>query len=76
MVILVRETKNLRWLSNVVLVPKHNGKWRMSVDFTDLNKATPKGLHPMPNIDKLVNNTYDYATLSFLDSFSGNNQIK
>jgi len=48
----------------------------MCVDFTDLYKATPKDLHPLPNIDKLVDNTCGYATLSFLDAFSGYNQIK
>jgi len=48
----------------------------MCVDFTDLNKATPKDLHPLLNIDKLVDNTCGHATLSFLDAFSSYNQIK
>jgi hypothetical protein len=42
------------WLANVVLVKKSNGKWRMCVDITDLNKACPKDSFPMPRIDLLV----------------------
>ena len=39
------------WLANVVMVKKANGKWRMCVDFTDLNKASPKDSYPLPRID-------------------------
>ena len=39
------------WLANVILVKKANGKWRMCVDFTDLNKACPKDNFPLPRID-------------------------
>jgi hypothetical protein len=45
------------WLANVVLVKKSNGKWRMCVDFTDLNKACPKDSFPLPRIDALVDST-------------------
>ena len=38
------------WLANVVMVKKANGKWRMCVDFTDLNKACPKDSFPLPRI--------------------------
>ena len=44
----------LDWLANVVMVKKANGKWRMCVDFTDLNKAYPKDSYPLPRIDQLV----------------------
>ena len=47
----VREVNYLEWISNVVLVKKTNGKWRMCVDFTDLNKACPKDSFPLPKID-------------------------
>ena len=47
----IRECKYSDWLSNVVLVKKSNGKWRMCVDFTDLNKACPKDDYPLPKID-------------------------
>jgi hypothetical protein len=63
------------WLANVVLVKKSNGKWRMCVDFTDLNKACPKDSFSLPRIDALVDSTSGYKLLSFMDAFSGYNQI-
>jgi hypothetical protein len=63
------------WLANVVLVKKSNGKWRMCVDFTDLNKACPKESFSLPRIDALVDSTSGYELLSFMDVFSGYNQI-
>jgi hypothetical protein len=63
------------WLANVVLVRKSNGKWRMCVDFTDLNKACPKDSFPLPRIDALVDSTSGYELLSFMDAFSGYNKI-
>ena len=39
------------WLANVVLIKMANGKWRMCVDFTDLNKACPKDSFPLLRID-------------------------
>ena len=63
------------WLSNVVLVKKNNGKWRMCVDYFDLNRACPKDVFPLPNIDMLVENSTDYKILSFMDAYSGYNQI-
>ena len=47
----IREVYYLEWLANVVLVNKVNGKWRMCVDFTDLNKTCPKDIFPLPRID-------------------------
>ncbi|KAL2228371.1 UNVERIFIED_CONTAM: hypothetical protein Sindi_1816800 [Sesamum indicum] len=37
-----------KWLSNVVLIPKPGGKWRMCIVFRDLNKACPKDFYPLP----------------------------
>ena len=39
------------WLANVVMVKKENGRWRMCIDFTDLNKACPRNSYPLPRID-------------------------
>ena len=64
------------WLANIVLVKKANGKWRMCVDFTDLNKACPKDSFPLPRIDQLVDSTIGHKLLTFMDAFSGYNQIK
>ena len=64
------------WLANVVMVKKANGKWRMCVDFIDLNRACLKDSYPLPRIDTLVDSTARHELLSFVDSFSGYNQIK
>ena len=48
----------------------------MCVDFTDLNKAYPKDSYSLPQIDTLVDSTARHKLLSFIDAFSGYNQIK
>lgn len=63
------------WLANVVMVKKSNGKWRMCTYYTDLNKACPKDSHSLPNIDDLVDGASGHKMLSFLDAYSGYNQI-
>ena len=72
----IREIQYPEWLANVVLVKKANGKWRMCVDFTDLNKACLKDSYPLPSIDALVDSASGCNVLSFLDAFSRYNQIK
>jgi len=71
----VREVHYPDWLANVVVVRKKNGKWRVCIDFTDLNKACPKDSFPLPHIDMLVDATAGHELLSFMDAFSGYNQI-
>ena len=56
-------------------VPKKNGKVRMCMDFWDMNKACQKDDFPLPHIDVLVDNMVGSALMSFMDSFSGYNQI-
>jgi hypothetical protein len=51
---IIREVTYPEWLANTVMVNKANGKWRMCIDFTDLNKACPKDEFPLPRIDSLV----------------------
>jgi len=58
------------------MVKKANGKWRMCLDFIDLSKACPKDSYPLPHIDQLVDSTAGHKLLSFMDVFSGYNQIK
>ena len=53
------------WLANIVVVKKKNGKWRVCVDFTDLNKACPKDHFPMSRIDQLVDATIGHPRMSF-----------
>ena len=71
----IREAFFLEWLANTVVVKKKNGKWRVCVDFTDLNRACLKDLFPMPKIDQLVDATYGHPRMSFLDAFQGYHQI-
>lgn len=49
---------------NVVLVKKANGKWRVCVDYTDLNTTCPKDPYPLPSIDQLIDATADHLMLS------------
>ena len=71
----IREVEYPEWLANVVLVKKANGKWRLCIDFTDVNKACPKDSFPLPQIDLIVDATAGHELLSFMDAFSGYNQI-
>ena len=64
------------WLANVVQVPKKDGRVRMCIDYRDLNKASPKDDFPLPPIVVLVDNTVGHKMLSFMDGFSGYNQIR
>jgi hypothetical protein len=69
----IREVFYPDWLANIVMVKKTNGKWRMCVDFTNLNKAYPKDSFPLPRIDQLVDSTVGHKLLMFMDAFSGYN---
>ena len=71
----IREVKYREWLSNVVVVPKKGGKWRVCVDYTNLNEACPKDSFPLPCIDQIVDATAGHGIFSFLDAFSGYHQI-
>ncbi|KAJ9548227.1 hypothetical protein OSB04_020770 [Centaurea solstitialis] len=71
----IREVKYPDWLANVVVVQKKNGKWRVCIDFTDLNKACPKDPFPLPHIDTMVDATAGHELLTFMDAYSGYNQI-
>ena len=71
----IREVEYPKWLANVVLVKKSNGKWRLCIDFTDINRACPKDSFPLSRIDLIVYATSGHELLSFMDAFSGYNQI-
>ena len=73
----IREIKEATWVANPVMVPKKDtDALRMCIDFTDLNKHCPKDHFPLPRIDQIVDSTAGCALLSFLDAYSGYNQIK
>ena len=71
----IKEVFYPEWLANTVVVKKKSGKWRVCIDFTDLNKACPKDPFPMPKIDQLIDATVGYPQMSFLDAFQGYHQI-
>ena len=64
-----------KWLANIVVVKKKNGKWLVCMDFTNLNKACPKGLFLVPKIDQLVDATFGHLRMSFLNAFQGYHKI-
>ena len=72
---LVRGVLHPTWLANPVVVRKANGKWRLCIDYTDINKACPKDPFPLPRIDQIVDSTAGCHLLSFLDAYSGYHQI-
>ncbi|KAL0677561.1 hypothetical protein Bca4012_005542 [Brassica carinata] len=72
----ITEVRYPDWLANPVVVKKKNGKWQVCMNFTDLNKACRKDSFPLPHIDRLVEATTGNELLSFMDAFSGYNQIK
>ena len=63
------------WVSPLIIVPKKNGKWRVCVDYRELNKATQKDHFPLPFIDQVLDTLSGKKFFSFLDGFSGYNQI-
>jgi hypothetical protein len=71
----IREVKYPEWLANTVMMKKANDKWRMCIDFTDLNKASPKDEFPLPRIDSLVDAAASSELMSLLDCYSGYHQI-
>lgn len=64
------------WLANIVPVRKKNGQIHKCVDFRDLNKVCPNDDFPLPNLDMLIDFTANHKMFSFMDGFSGYNQIK
>ena len=72
---LVRGVLHPTWLAKPVVVRKANGKRRLCIDYTDINKACPKDPFPLPCIDQIVDSTAGCDLLSFLDAYSGYHQI-
>nr|GEZ36536.1 reverse transcriptase domain-containing protein [Tanacetum cinerariifolium] len=73
---IMREIYYHDWLSNPVMVKKHDGSWRMCIDFTDLNKACPQDCYPLPEIDWKVESLCEYPFKCFLDAYKGYHQIQ
>ncbi|GKC46929.1 reverse transcriptase domain-containing protein [Tanacetum coccineum] len=73
---IMREVHYHDWLSNPVMVKKHDDSWRMCVDFKDLNKACPKDGHPLSEIDWKVESLCGFPFKCFLDAYKGYHQIQ
>jgi hypothetical protein len=72
-----REIKEATWLSSPVMVEKKDTKiYRMCIDFMALNKHCPKDYFLLPRIDQIIDSTTGCECLSFLDAYSGYNQIR
>jgi hypothetical protein len=72
----IEEVYHPVWLANPVVVPKANGKLRMCIDYTNLNKACLNDPYPLPRIDQIVDSASRCDLLSFIDAYSGFHQIK
>lgn len=73
---LIYQISDSKWVSPLGLVPKKNGKWRICIDYRELNKATQKDHFPLPFIDQVLDILVGKKLFSFLDGFSRYNQIQ
>ena len=64
------------WVSPLVIIPTKNGKWHICVDYWEMNKATQKDHFPFPFIDQVLDTWYGKKLFSFIDGFSGYNNIQ
>ena len=65
-----------KWVSPLFIVPKKNGKWRICLEFREMNKDTYRDYFPLPFIDQVLDTLSRKRYFSFLDGFSGYNQIQ
>jgi hypothetical protein len=71
----IRSCRYAEWISRILPVQKKDGRWRVCVDFRNLNRATPKDEYPMPVVETLINAAVNNKILSFMDGNAGYNQI-
>ena len=64
-----------KWIVNLVVVRKKNGDIKLCVDFRNLNKCSKKDNYPLPKMEHLLQRISGARVMSFLDGFSGYNQI-
>jgi len=72
----IREVQHPHWVANIIPIPKKNEKIRIFIDFHDLNTACPKYEFSLPIMDVMIDKTCEFERMSFMDTFSGYNQIK
>jgi hypothetical protein len=71
----IRLCRYVEWILSVVPVRKKDGRWRVCVNFRNLNRATLKDEYPMPVTETLINAAPGHKILSFMDGNAGYNQI-
>jgi hypothetical protein len=71
----IRLCRYAEWISSIVPVQKKDGRWRVCVDFRDLNRATPKDEYPMPIAETLINAAAGNKILTFMGGNASYNQI-
>ncbi|GJQ93772.1 reverse transcriptase domain-containing protein [Tanacetum coccineum] len=71
----LREVKYLTWVSNPIIVKKDDGKWKLRIDFTNINKACIREPHPLPAAELGAENLHKYRLKCFLDAYKGYHQI-
>ncbi|KAL0408102.1 UNVERIFIED_CONTAM: Transposon Ty3-G Gag-Pol polyprotein [Sesamum radiatum] len=70
----IREIQFPKLFSNIVLVLKPEGKWKMCIDFRDINKTCLKDFYPLSRIDQLVDSTSGCELISMMDASQGYRQ--
>nr|GEX17901.1 reverse transcriptase domain-containing protein [Tanacetum cinerariifolium] len=73
---IMKEVHYHDWLSNPVMVKKHDGSWRMCIDFKDINKACSKDGYPLPEIEWKVESLCGFPFKCFLVAYKGYHQIQ
>ena len=64
------------WCSPCIVVPKKNGKLRVCIDFTNLNKSVKREFHPLPNVEETLAELGHSRVFSKLDANSGYWQLR
>ena len=72
----IQPAKKSTWLSPIVVVPEKNGKIRVCVEYRKLNAATITDAFPLPFTDGILDAVASHEIYSFLDGFSGYNQVR
>jgi hypothetical protein len=71
----IRPCRYAKWISSIVPVQKKDGQWRIYMDFSNLNRGTPKDEYPMPVVETLINAAAGNKILCFMDVNASYNQI-
>ena len=71
----IYEIEHTEWVSPIVIVTKKNGKIRVCVDLKKVNAATVRDHYPLPFTEHVLERVAGHEAYSFLDGFSGYNQV-